>query len=1071
MKRFIPFALIVLIGIQASARPPADLADKTRPQTAQAIDNTTYINANDILMFVTNHGNFGQDLGGVFSTYGPYGPGTFYPYTSIEDIADGTNDASVLFAAGIWAGGVDAATRDTLVVISEYTGEYVPGPMAGGTYQPDRPEFKVYKLHSDSLAGNPNDDYIHWPDDQGAPVDDQGEPVLLGEQTLWSIYNDADPSSHYNYAGETAPLGIEIQQTAWAYDSPAGPLASTIFIKYKIFNRGSHNFLDFYLSLWFDPDLGGWTDDLIGCDTVNQTVFCYNGDNDDTDYGATPPAFGCKVMYGPPVFAPGVDGYFDGNYLANHWNLPMTAFTKYINGTDPDNYQETYAYMKGLRAKEPYFPPYEYNGETLAFMHSGDPIAGTGDLDFDPSDKRMMVSFGPFDFAAGDSQFVQIAVVAAEGSDRFNSLAILNYLMSQLGPEPHTPIAIRVPADYGTIQAAIDVAWPGDTVLVASGTYTGDGNRDIDFGGKNIVVMSESGPEVTIIDCEAADGDDHRAFHFHSGETHISVVDGFTIINGGWYGLNGGAMLIENGSEPTISNNVMTYCRGEYGGAIYCVNSHPMIVDNQFTHNRVSERGGAIFLEGSSATISGNTISTGWAWYGGALYCDSTNVVVIGNVISYNEAWEAGGAIYCFKGRPEFRNNDISDNRVPEDRGGDGAGIYCWASSVTIVDNTISRNLVGIDMLVADNHPARGGGIYTYAGGEILISGNEVTHNRGGGITCNYSYDLTITDNTVSGNSLLYMGFYYDGRLNSAGIEITDNAWSSHVIISNNVCISNGAYAGGGILCVADDVTIEDCRLDDNRGGEGSGMYLKGDNITVSNCVFVDNIAVGGYGGGIAVVECTPTIENCTIVSNRAGTSRGSALLVRDGAPSLINCILANHSSGTLIECQSTTGNAAPVFSCSDIFNNAEGDWVGCIADQANINGNFSVDPFFCDPENGDYHLSAISPCAPDNNSCQVPIGALGIGCSAFVCGDVDWDGVLTAEDVTRLNDFYFTQPANWPFPVAAGDMDCDGVITIADIVILAGYYYGYGPPPCCAPPPKRIDLPKLDKNDGPPGL
>jgi hypothetical protein len=80
---------------------------------------------------------------------------------------------------------------------------------------------------------------------------------------------------------------------------------------------------------------------------------------------------------------------------------------------------------------------------------------------------------------------------------------------------------------YVTIQSAIDDANNGDVVIVADGTYTGSGNKEIDFAGKAITVRSENGPDSCIIDC----GNSGRDFYFHSGEDVNSVVEGFSVLN------------------------------------------------------------------------------------------------------------------------------------------------------------------------------------------------------------------------------------------------------------------------------------------------------------------------------------------------------------------------------------------------------------------------------------------------------------------------------------------------------------------------------------------------------------
>lgn len=200
---------------------------------------------------------------------------------------------------------------------------------------------------------------------------------------------------------------------------------------------------------------------------------------------------------------------------------------------------------------------------------------------------------------------------------------------------------IRVPADQPTLQAGIDAAAPGDTVLVAPGTYSGPGNHDLDFSpGKetrDLVLRSEGGPEVTILDVQGSESEPRRGIVFDSFETRDSVVEGFTIVNGYMstgagdrsrgrqrvHELSAGGIAVRLGAAPVIRDCIIRDCYAYFSGGA---------IEASFGADPLFER----------CVIQGNTTSE----RGGAIACDFDGQITLRDcVITGNVAEIAGGAL------------------------------------------------------------------------------------------------------------------------------------------------------------------------------------------------------------------------------------------------------------------------------------------------------------------------------------------------------------------------------------------------------------------------------------------
>ncbi len=450
MRSLIVIAISGLIASSISALPRTGTNPIVHPANTTIIDHAAYINANRILGFVGNDGSLFSDWSQALLK----SDGFYFPYSSIADILSGANSKTVVYSAGLWLGG--KVGGDLRVTVSEYSAEYTPGPMVNGTFVSDAytdPKYRVYRLYADSQATNPNQDYLQWPADQGAPIDGAGKPLFMGDQNLWTVFNDADPSQHTNNTSSSSPMGIEVHQTLWA--SMEIGEANVVNVQYKLYNRSAHQIDSFYLGFWCDSDLGRATDDLVGCDTSRNLFFCYNASDSDAVYGTRPPAWGGRVIAGPLVSDTGGMGLFCGKPILDRRNLGMTSFQRYINGTDPTNKLEAFNLMKG----------FDRHGNPLAngtrFACPGDPVAGVGDLDINPSDRRLMVSFGPLIFLPGDSQQLVLKIAVGQGKNRLASITHLKEILTAHPVHP-TDQWIDIYCQSATLDGL--PLHPGDTI-------------------------------------------------------------------------------------------------------------------------------------------------------------------------------------------------------------------------------------------------------------------------------------------------------------------------------------------------------------------------------------------------------------------------------------------------------------------------------------------------------------------------------------------------------------------------------------------------------------------------------
>ena len=335
----------------------------------------------------------------------------------------------------------------------------------------------------------------------------------------------------------------------------------------------------------------------------------------------------------------------------------------------------------------------------------------------------------------------------------------------------------NVPAQFPTIQGAIAASQNGDTVLVAAGVY----NESISFLGKSITVVSQAGPQTTII--QGSTG--QRVVTFAANEGPASILNGFTITGGA-----GGVQMMR--TSPTLMNCTIVgnTATNVGGGGVRIVsdlaggNASPTFTNCRILNNACAGTSGAVFsnsgyneaggggvvalvalsaslsLVFTGCTIAGNSSLGGYL--GGGLFILQVNGTGAVNLamtqcdVQGNVGYLEGGGVFMQSvgsasfNRCRFLGNTAGVAFANAANSSGGAARIVNAGTTTFVNCLIAGNSVNGHAAAIS---ATGGGP-NYNQGTLNIQSSTIVDNvgSGGAITTNLP-GLTISSSIIRGGS------------------------------------------------------------------------------------------------------------------------------------------------------------------------------------------------------------------------------------------------------------------------------------------------------------------------------
>lgn len=335
-------------------------------------------------------------------------------------IPKGVN-VSPIFMSSLWMGGLNS-DGEKILAAQTYRqfgqNEYGAGPVTNSNTSTVYDKvWLVTKRDIDNHIKSPDNGseaILNWPAHGDtlngeafylAPFVDENEngiyepllgdyPKIQGTHAAYFIMSELKEKAFSN----TENGKFEIHCMAYLDDKDtSAAVASTLFLKYKIYNRSNNDYTNFHLGVWNDYDLGYGFDDLLGFNTNLNASYVYNGDGFDegiAGYGSLLPAFGCVFL----------------NKETKSHNV--SGLTPFLTSFDADDIYDA------LTANE-----IELGGSVLK---------QTGERDGNPGDRKSISTIEIGTFKASSSVCFNMAYVFANSGISNDSVASIPVLFSNI---------------------------------------------------------------------------------------------------------------------------------------------------------------------------------------------------------------------------------------------------------------------------------------------------------------------------------------------------------------------------------------------------------------------------------------------------------------------------------------------------------------------------------------------------------------------------------------------------------------------------------------------------------------